>query len=176
MQQFIQGKKVMLRPAAKEDRQFVFEWLACSDLTSSMLGPPDFPDNPVPTWEEFINDYSAHFFDGSNPGAGRCFIILVSGEPIGQVNYNEICAEDRSTELDIWLSHSRHTGKGYGTDALETLCKHLSEEFDIRRFIIAPSARNIRAVKSYRKAGFAEVTIIPDHFIPDYKDTVVMEK
>lgn len=62
MKDIFQGHNISLRPAAPEDRQSVFEWLCKSDLTLCMLGPPDFPDNPVPEWEEFNRDYQNHFF------------------------------------------------------------------------------------------------------------------
>ena len=55
----------------------IYQWLAHSDLTSSMLGPPDFPDNDIPQWDEFINDYKMYFFDGTDPKAGRCFLIFL---------------------------------------------------------------------------------------------------
>ena len=158
------------------DRRQIFEWLTNSDLTPFMLGLPNYPENPVPTWEEFINDYLEFYFDGSKPELGRCFVIEVNNSSIGQINYNEIYDADNSTELDIWLSNSRYTNEGYGTDALKTLCDYLHKQFGCKKFFIAPSKRNIGAVRSYRKAGFVETTTIPAHFSPDYADTVVMVK
>ena len=32
-----------------------------------MLGTPNFPEIPIPTWEEFNADYKAYYFDGSRP-------------------------------------------------------------------------------------------------------------
>ena len=55
-----------------------------------MIGPPTYPDHPIPTWEEFCDDYKAYFFDGSAPELGCCYVILVGGEPVGQVNNNGI--------------------------------------------------------------------------------------
>lgn len=175
---YLKGKLITLRPATMQDRRQVFEWLAHSDLTSSMLGPPHFPENPVPTWEEFIDDYYEYFFDGSQPESGRCFIIQLNATPIGQINYNKIYKEEglRFTELDIWLADSRYTNKGYGTDALKTLCHYLHNELACKKFIIAPARQNIGAVKAYQKAGFAETSILLPHFIADYADTVIMIK
>ncbi|RYU94536.1 GNAT family N-acetyltransferase [Emticicia agri] len=175
----MQGELVKLRPATLQDRRQIFEWLTQSDLTPSMLGPPHFPENPAPTWEEFINDYYDYFFDGSQPESGRCFIIQSGNTPIGQVNYNDI-EEDKSgvryTELDIWLAGREYTNKGYGTDALKTLCNFLHKDLGCKKFIIAPARQNIGAVKAYQKAGFAETTVPPLHFVPDYADTIVMIK
>src|SRR5690348_8303951 len=99
------GGRVILRPAGPEDRRLIYEWLAHSDVSHTMLGPPTFPERPVPTWEEFQADYAAHFFDDSAPELGRCFLILARGEPVGQVSYNDIWVREgrRQTELDIWM-------------------------------------------------------------------------
>lgn len=174
MTERIQGKVVTLRPATLQDRKPVYEWLTKSDLTSSILGPPKYPESEIPSWEEFTEDYKNYFFDSSQPFSGRCFIIEVNGEPVGQINHDNIYAEDNSTELDIWLKSSKYTGKGYGTDALQTLCAFLNAEYSCKRFIIAPSKRNPAAIQAYRKAGFRESSEIPENFVPDYSDAVVM--
>lgn len=171
----LHGKNITLRPANPGDREKIYHWLAHSDLTPGMLGAPDFPDNPVPDWDEFTRDYKPSFFDGSKPLDGRCFIIMLQEAEIGQINHDQIY-NDNSTELDIWLSDSRYTGKGYGSDALSTLCIYLYTEFHCRRFYIAPSSRNTRAVHAYRKAGFLPTSSIPGWFVPDYSDTVLMLK
>lgn len=176
MKDKFQGKVVTLRPATMQDRKPIFDWLTNSDLTSSMFGPPSYPDSVIPYWEEFIDDYKEYFFDSSSPFLGRCFIIEVNGEPVGQINHDKINYDDNSTELDIWLKNSRYTGKGYGSDAIETLCNFLKEKFDCKKFIISPSRRNLRAIHTYRKAGFRESSEIPKNFIPDYFDSVVMIK
>jgi RimJ/RimL family protein N-acetyltransferase len=172
----IKGEIISLRPATMDDRLSVYQWLTQSDLTSLMLGPPNFYDHPIPTWEEFTDDYKDYFFDGSAPYRGRCFIIEHNTIAVGQINYNDIHLDDQSTELDIWLSAKKHTSKGYGTDALETLCNHLHESMGCTNFILAPSKRNIWALKAYLKAGFQPSDKRPVGFIPDYHDTVLMIK
>ncbi|RFS17430.1 GNAT family N-acetyltransferase [Emticicia sp. C21] len=175
----MKGDLITLRPSIPQDRRQIFEWLAHSDLTSAMLGPPNFPENPVPTWEEYIDDYYEYFFDGSQPESGRCFIIQLGDTAIGQVNYNNIYEEAsglRFTELDIWMAGSEYTHKGYGTDALKTLCHFLHKDLGCQKFIIAPARQNIGAVKAYQKAGFVETTAAPPNFVPDYADTIIMVK
>jgi len=174
MTEKIQGKVVILRPATMQDRKPIFDWLTNSDLTSSMMGPPTYPDSKIPSWKEYIEDYKEYFFDSSQPLLGRCFIIEVNGESVGQINHDKIYPADNSTELDIWLKSSKYTGKGYGTDALQTLCAFLNVEYSCKKFIIAPSKRNIRAIQAYKKAGFIEST--EPIRTPDYFDTIVLIK
>jgi RimJ/RimL family protein N-acetyltransferase len=176
MNERIPGKLVALRPATMADRKPVFEWLTKSDLTHRMMGPPLYPDSPVPSWEEFFNDYKPYFFAGSEPFLGRCFIIEVNGEPVGQINHDKIYEKDHSTSLDIWMKSSIYTNKGYGTDAILTLCQYLSGYFGCKKFIIAPSARNTAAIRSYEKAGFVKTDENPDPSEADYTDTIILVK
>lgn len=176
MNVLIHGKAIILRPATPQDRKPIFDWLTNSDLTSQMMGPPTYPDSRIPTWEEFIADYREYFFDNSQPLSGRCFVIEVNSEPVGQINHDKIYPPDNTTELDIWLKNSRYTGKGYGTDAIITLCDYLAKTSGCQRFLISPSRRNINAIKAYKKAGFIETDLAIDPAMADYNDAVVMIK
>jgi RimJ/RimL family protein N-acetyltransferase len=170
------GKTVQLRPAAIADQRSIFEWLAQSDITKFMLGAPDFNDHQPPTWKEFQADYVEEFFSDTNPEKGHSFIILVNNEAVGHINYNDIDRTTNTTELDIWLASQKYTRRGYGQDAILTLCRYLQLSLNCQRFILAPSARNVNAIRAYVKCGFIETNEIPGNFIPDYKDTVVMMK
>ena len=175
----IEGRIIRLRPAHESDRRDVYRWLADSDLTPSMLGPPHYPHTPPPTWDEFCADYGPHFFDGLTPGVEASYIIEHAGEAVGQVNYEVRDAPVRHAELDIWLRSEADTGHGYGPDALKALTAHLSDSLGIRTFLLRPSARNRRAIRAYQKAGFALVPMTAqeqvDTYGPgDYDDTVVL--
>jgi RimJ/RimL family protein N-acetyltransferase len=176
MTEEISGKILTLRPATLNDQKPIFDWLTKSDLTNHMMGPPTYPDSKIPTWEEFTDDYKEYFFDSSEPLLGRCFVVEVNSEPVGQINHDKIYPPDNTTELDIWLKSSKYTGRGFGTDAIITLCNYLTKEFGCKKFFISPSRRNITAIKTYKKAGFIETNEMHENSIPDYVDTVVMIK
>ncbi len=171
----ISGKITQLYPASPADRKKIYQWLACSDLTASMMGPPDFPDHPIPDYQAFCTDYAPYFFDGSAPAQGRSFIIHSQGEERGQINYQRLDRHPNIAELDIWLSEARHTGLGIGTDAIQALSTFLLEEGIFDTLLIAPSARNDRAIATYRKAGFIETADMRSD-AADYSDAVVMIK
>jgi len=177
----IQGKQVALRPATEQDKRMVYQWAANSDITSSFMGPPNFPDHPVPPWDKFCADYKPHFFNGSSPELGRCFIIMVNAMPVGMINYNDIDEHRKRTELDIWMSCEANCGKGYDPDALRTLCEYLFQTYDIVEFVMRPSARNHRAIRAYEKAGFQYMELTPEEeeaeYGPrDYDDSIVLIK
>ena len=174
--QYSISPRLFIRPATLQDKRKVYNWLAHSNLTSEMLGPPDFTDAPIPTWEEFNQDYVDHYFDSSEPLKGHCFVLIYNGQEIGQINYNEISLETGSTEIDIWLADRKYTGKGLGTEAIIWLCDYLNDKFGCRIIYIAPSKRNAIAIKSYQKAGFTVTNEVYKNFVPDYHDTVVLKK
>jgi RimJ/RimL family protein N-acetyltransferase len=177
----IRGRQIVLRPATLRDRRRVFEWLTRSDVTAAMLGPPLYPDAPVPTWEEFCGDYQPHYFDGSTPMLGRSYLILAGADPVGHINYNDIFEKDgqRRVELDVWMRSRAWCGKGYGPDAIETLCRHLLETYGVTAFMVQPSARNPAAIRAYEKAGFHRLHATPQAAEAmwgpwDYEDSVFM--
>lgn len=181
----IAGIKTRLRPAKMADREKIYLWMAHSDVTPSMMGPPNYPDHPIPSWEEFCQDYGECFFGPSGDGKGRNFVITADGEEVGTIGY-DLCDKEKSRAvLDIWLRGEDYCGRGYGTDALNTLCRHLFDKHGIRSFYISPSSRNKRAVAAYLKAGFQQVSLsaqeLDDEFgrgvnILDYRDNILMRR
>ena len=157
----IQGRNVILRPATTEDEPQILEWLLRSDITPSILGPPLFPERPVPQLDDPSQRLDPHVLDGTAPKLGRCFLVLVDGEPAGQVTYNDIKEREgrRQVELDIWMRSESVCGKGYGTDTLEALCGYLRKSFGVEQFMVQPSARNPRAIKVYEKVGFRRLNL-----------------
>lgn len=170
------GEKIQLKPATPSDKRMVFEWLTNSNLTPDMLGWPHYPETKIPTWDEFDEDYVDHYFDDSAPLSGRCFIIWYKGNAVGQINYNAIDLVTKSTELDIWLSDVKYTGKGLGTEAIQRLCAYLFQTFGCEQILICPSLRNRRAIAAYEKAGFVLTNLYPDDDAKEYADQVVLIK
>lgn len=181
----ISGIRIKLRRARINDRKRIYLWMVGSDVTQSMMGPPHYPDHPILTWEQFCQDYTESFFKPSGDGKGRNFIIVADGEDVGTAGYDLFDQEKSRTVLDIWLRGEKYCGLGYGTDALNTLCRHLHDKYGIRNFFISPSSRNKRAVAAYLKSGFRQVAMnkqeLEDEFgkdinILDYSDNIIMKK
>ena len=84
-------------------------------------------------------------------------MVEVGGETVGHVNYMIVDAPSRYAELDIWMRSERDTGHGWGSDALAALMEHLYSAYGVPTFVIRPSARNHRAIRAYRKAGFTRI-------------------
>ncbi len=176
------GKKIELRPAREADRKKIYTWLTQSDLTPSMMGPPKYPDHPIPIWEEFCNEYPISFFDESGDGKGRNFIIITNIGEVGAIGYDLLDKEKDRVVLDIWMRSEKYCGQGYGSDALNALSIHIHENYGITNFLICPSERNKRAIAAYKKAGFEYVKTLSkeeqekEFGLSEYDDNILMIK
>lgn len=165
----IRGSKVTLVPALLDDCREVYEWCFHSETTCFHSGLPDFPQNPIPSFEEFREEYADFNFTGDKPLEGRGFIIKLGGRRIGFISYTGFHLKPGIAELDLWLPKLADCGHGYGTDALTALTTYLHDTLGYTTLIIAPAAKNQRAVRSYEKVGFTKTTEPMAHFLlPQY--------
>jgi len=169
----IKGQSITLQPATQDNKRTIFEWLIQWQTLA--------PNYRLPSWKEFCDDYKDFFFDGSQPMIGRCYFIITHNIPVGHISYHRSHPHYQHVELDIWMNSEENCGKGYGSDALITLCNHLFDNFDIKEFIIRPSSQNNRAIHAYEKAGFQQIKCslemqISKYSAPDSPDCIVMAK
>lgn len=151
----VKGNCIDLRPATLADRQRVYNWCFQSETTKSHSGPPDYPEIAIASYQEFCDDYyEEYYFTGAYPEKGQGFLIMNNQEAVGFISYSTYHLKPSSAELDIWMKDETNCGKGFGNDALCTLSDYLQEELKINLLLIAPANKNIRAIKSYEKAGF----------------------
>ena len=167
----IHGNKINLIPATLDDRWKIYEWCFQSETTKCHSGPPDYPNNPIPTYEEFCSSddggYTEYYFTGAKPNDGRGFLIMNGEEAVGFISYCSFHLKSGISELDIWMKDEANCGKGFGVDALISLGDYLHKEMGICEMIIAPSKRNTRAVRAYEKAGFVKTDKAMSEFLAD---------
>jgi aminoglycoside 6'-N-acetyltransferase len=93
------------------------------------------------------------------PNAVR-FSILVDGEVGGLIQFVEETTPDyRHAGIDLYLAPDLHN-RGFGTDAVATLARHLIEERGHHRLTIDPATDNAAAIRCYEKAGFRRVGVM----------------
>ncbi|HEX2296318.1 MAG TPA: GNAT family protein [Actinomycetota bacterium] len=87
------------------------------------------------------------------------FAVLVDGRIAGMVQYYEEPDPDaRHADVDIFLDPAVH-GRGYGTDAMQTLVRHLVEDRGHHRVTLSTDPGNHVAIRCYEKVGFRRVGI-----------------
>jgi RimJ/RimL family protein N-acetyltransferase len=165
----LRGDQVLLRPTTPEEIPQVFAWATNPDPEVQRY----FYGDKIPTYEEFLEEWEPHYFDGSQPTRGRCYTILAGGTaPIGIVNYNEFDAEGKRVTFDIIIGERENLGRGYGSDALRTLVRYLFATFSTLEIaIIGANPANARAIRAYEKAGFRRTTVdVSDSYIAEYDE------
>ena len=132
------GERVVLRPLEPADLD-VIRRIRASEEVVRWWGRPDDDFPP----------------DDGDPR----FAILIDGEVAGMLQYyEEPDPEARHADVDVFLDAAHH-GRGYGTDALRTLVRHLVEERGHHRVTLSTDPRNAPALRCYEKVGFEPVGI-----------------
>lgn len=162
---------VYLKEAKLNDKIKAYEWLYFSDFSPFLNELVGYSPETIPSFHEFEEDYKDFYFNDSSPEKGRGYLIIEEEnekEEIGFISYTSFCLVEGVAELDIWLKSLDYTGKGYGTDALGILSQKLLKS-TFHTLIIRPCAKNIRAIKSYKKIGFVESVFEPEkYYLNDY--------
>lgn len=144
----------MIRHALIDEKRKTYEWMCLSDTATAHMGGTYFSENPIPNWDDFQASFEDFYYTESGRKFGSVMIITNEDKEIGCTCYACFHLHRQMAELDIWLKSESECGKGIGTQALKDTINYLNKELGINRFLIRPSEKNIRAIKSYQKAGF----------------------
>lgn len=149
-QQLLRGDRVLLRPLHEDDLATLTGWWADPELAllqQDVVQPR--PDAPV---EEMFRGWSSNSQPGS---AGFSVAALDSGELLGHTALYGASARNRSATLAIIIG-PEHTGRGYGSDAVEVLVRYGFDEMGLHRIELRTRAYNSRALAAYSNVGFVE--------------------
>jgi aminoglycoside 6'-N-acetyltransferase len=104
-------------------------------------------------------------------GISRC-IVEWEGVPIGYVQFYPVGPEDKreyghiATEglwgMDQFIGESNYWNKGIGSKLVHEVAEYLLSR-GARVVVTDPQTWNIRAIRSYEKAGFVRVSLLPEH-------------
>lgn len=155
----IKGEQVVLEPITEKDKQGFFYIATKSDGAKLWY---DNKRREKRTAKAFFADWHAGYFNIRKPFLGQCFWICVGNEQVGVVAYNTIDACNKKTEVDIIIGDKKYMGKGYGPDALHTLCSYIFSHLDVNKIWIEARANNLRAIAAYKKAGFKQEGILKE--------------
>ncbi len=82
-------------------------------------------------------------------------IETLPGEFVGACEFGPIYPRVRSAILGIWIGKP-FWNRGYGTDAVRTLCRFGFNEMNLQRIRLLVQETNHRAKAAYEKIGFKE--------------------
>lgn len=144
----ITGEKTILRPKLKSDIKNDYSWRTDSELSEL--------DATIPinlSFEQFerisINDLSK-----SSPWSEKFSIDNLNKDHIGNCMFYDINRWEKSCEFGIMIGNKSFWNSGYGTDASRNLLFYIFNHTEINEVYLHTLQRNLRAQKSFQKAGF----------------------
>ena len=143
------GTKVRLREKKLTDARDDYRWQTSPEL--SRLDAMPLPNLSFP---RYLLDFAATLRNPS-PKRRTFAIETIDGRHIGNCVYYNIDRAKGEVELGIMIGDVKYWGKGYGTDAVNTLVDYLFQELDIQRIHLKTLDWNGRAQHCFLKCGFA---------------------
>jgi RimJ/RimL family protein N-acetyltransferase len=141
-----EGRLVRLRAIEEDDLLRINE----------LVGDPDVSQHLALAWPGPLAGTRA-FWDSvrAHRDWPTFAIETLAGELVGLCGFDSVDAKVRSAGLGIWIGKP-YWGRGYGTDAVRTLCRFGFREMDLQRIGLAVYETNPRGVRAYEKVGFKE--------------------
>jgi RimJ/RimL family protein N-acetyltransferase len=102
-------------------------------------------------------------------------IERLEGEAIGACGLRGLNDRNRAGDLGIWIARP-YWGRGFGTDAVRTLCRFAFRHMNLQRVDLHVYSNNLRGRRAYEKVGFRlEGTLRRGQFVGgEYVDELVM--
>ena len=150
----IEGKLIRIREKRVEDIPDEYAWRVDEELSRLDATRP-----LTMSYDDFLK-YSKEEMQFPNFRSKRLAVETIEGVHIGNVMYYALNMRNAETELGIMIGNKEYWGKGYGTDIVKTLLKHLFEDLKLERVYLHTLAWNYRAQSSFSKSGFREIRAV----------------
>ena len=97
---------------------------------------------------------------------------------VGSVYLRDIDYKNHKAEFGIFIGEESYRNKGFGREAAELITEYAFQHLHLHKVYLRVLASNIRAHRSYLRAGFVEEGIAKDDvFLDDkFQDVVFMAK
>jgi RimJ/RimL family protein N-acetyltransferase len=155
----IRAERIYLRPAERTDLDTFVRWFADADTTEHLSLRAPFSGAMEEQW--FSN-----MVEQQGKTAYHFVICLADdGRAIGTTGFHKLDLENGNAEFGIVIGEKAEWSKGYGTEALQAMCDFGFGQLRLERIELEVYDENVRARRSYEKAGFTlEGTLRRGHF------------
>jgi RimJ/RimL family protein N-acetyltransferase len=164
------GKKTRLREYRKEDIPKVQRYINDPEIRSLLhVGIP---------YLYTLEDEMKWYEERTALKDTYTFAIETIGDKkyIGGCGVNRVDWKNSVAEVGIFIGDKDFLGKGYGTDAMQTLISFIFNEMNINKIKLKVFSFNKPAIKSYEKCGFKVEGVLRQEIYRDgsYHDDIVM--
>lgn len=97
-------------------------------------------------------------------------------EMIGELSILDIDSPNHAAVFRISMNHTNHTGKGFGTEAMELIINHVFNDLKLNRLQLEVFSHNVRGIRAYEKVGFVKEGILREalFYQGNYPDEIIM--
>ena len=148
----LQGDRVRLRAAEKEDIPAFLRWINDAEVTENLLMVAPMSRLEEEQW------YDAMM---KNPKSEHVLVIEVVDDgldegyrAIGTCQFHNIDWRNRSGEIGIMIGEKAFWNKGYGTETMQMLLLHGFNTLNLHRIWLQVFSKNKGGIRAYEKAGF----------------------
>ena len=145
------GDLTVLRSKIMDDAEADYSWRIDSELAGLDATRP-----VTLTFGEYMR-YHRDDVSYPSPWSVRMAIDTLDGRHIGNCMYYDISADKSQCEFGIMIGDREYWGRGYGTDATKSALSHIFTATELERVYLHTLTDNLRAQKSFAKAGFGVV-------------------
>jgi RimJ/RimL family protein N-acetyltransferase len=163
----LEGRLIRLRAFEEDDVPLVTELFNDPDLLYFI---------EVVTFPGSAEDTLRHWRESRNDPTGVPFVIeTLAGELVGLCDLRAINGRSRTATLGITV-YKPYWDRGFGTDAVRTLCRFGFREMNLQRIELHVHETNPRGRRTYEKVGFwEEGRMRRAHFVDGrHVDVIVM--
>lgn len=155
MEKYVDGEAgIFLRPMADSDTDSIIAWRNREDVRENFIYREPFTREGHENWVRTMID------------TGRAVQMMIcdlqSGEPLGSVYIRDVDRKHNKAEYGIFIGVPEARGRGMGTAAARLMLRYCFEEEGLHRVYLRALAGNLRAVRSYEKAGFVQEGCLRD--------------
>ena len=164
----IEGRTIRLRAVEPGDVDLMYEWENDCDIWPVSR-------HQLERFVERHQDIVGVLCDGQL----RLIIeTLLSSKPVGAIDLFEYDPIHRRAGIGILIYEQSDRGRGYASDAVETLCRYAHDTLRAHQLWCNVGADNEASLRLFRSAGFTEIGVKRDWlWRPDgYHDEVMLQK
>ena len=152
----IEGKQIALRPITLEDTPLIVRWRSDPQVYGTLFRQEPITEERHRQWlREMVL-------------SGKCdqFIIVdkAQNRSVGTVFLKEIDREHLRAEYAIFIGEETARGRGVGSEAARLMTDYGFQQLGLNRIYLYVFASNVRAIASYRSAGFREEGCLREHY------------
>ena len=145
------GHKVVLRYKVMSDAEDDYAW-----RTDEELAKLDATRPLRMSFKDYLR-YTRDEINHPSPRSRRFAIDTHEGKHIGNCMFYDIDLRQGQAELGIMIGDREYWSRGYGTDTVNSLLRHIFTTTGIDRVYLHTLVWNQRARTSFAKSGFREI-------------------